>query len=111
MAGTVKILRNVPYIEGGEYISVVEWTGDNSYAEGGEAFTLQEAGFGKEAVFRYANTCWVKQLTEQVVYNPTLANYDGSKVHLIDAATGKELAKEKDVSKLVVLFEIHCGSN
>lgn len=111
MAGTVKLLKPVPYIEGTEYITSVEWTGDNSYEAAGEALSLIEAGFGKEAVFKYANTCWVKNLSEQAVFIPNTASYDGSKVHLYDALTGKELAGTKDVSKVTVLFEIHCSSN
>lgn len=111
MAGTVKLLKSSPYIEGSEYISSVEWTGDNSYEAGGELLSLAEVGFGKEAVFKYANTCWVKNLSEQAVFIPNSGNYDGTKVHLFDAATGKELAGTKDVSKVTVLFEIHCSSN
>jgi hypothetical protein len=111
MAGTVKKLRESPYIEGAEYVQLVEWTGDNSYEAGGEAFSLIEAGFGKEAVFKYANTCWIKNLSEQAVYQPTGAWFDGTKVHIVDNATGKELAGTKDVSKVTILFEIHCTAN
>lgn len=111
MAGTVKKLSESPGIEGKDWVQLVEWTGDNSYAENGEPFTLQEAGFGKEATFKYAITCWVKNLSEQATYRPEEAWYDGEKVHFVDGATGKELAKEKDLSKVKVLFEVHCVAN
>ncbi len=111
MAGTVKLISPSPFIEGKDWVQLVEWTGDSSYLENGEPFSLVEAGFGKEAVFKYANTCWVKNLTEQATYRPNEAWYDGTKVHVVDDATGKELAATKDISKLTVLFEIHCVAN
>lgn len=106
---SVTIKRDV-FVPGNDWRAVVIWKGDASYANGGEALTLRECGFGPEAVFSHANTLWVKNLTEQAVFRPTTAQFDGSKVHLFDDVTGKELAAEKDVSKVEVAFEVVCTS-
>lgn len=111
MAGTVKIISSAPFVEGKDWVQVVEWTGPASYTSGGEGFSLQEAGFGKEATFRYAVTCWVKNESEQAVYRPGELAYDGTKVVAIDEATGKPLEAGKNLSKVKALFEIHCVAN
>ncbi len=106
---TVSTVRE-PFVPGNDWRTVVKWVGDSSYAEGGEALSLRECGFGPEAVFSYANTLRVENKTEQAVFVPTTVTYDGTKVHVYDSATGKELAKEKDISKLTVYIEIVCTS-
>lgn len=103
-------IKQGPAIPGNTWEAVVKWVGDNSYAENGEPLTLRECGFGPEAVFSYATTLSVQNLTEQAVYRVTNAFYDGSKVHLYDNATGKELAKEKDASKITAWFKVVCTS-
>lgn len=111
MAGTVKILSTSPFIEGKDYVQIVEWTGPASYTTGGEPFSLIEAGFGKEATFRYAITCWTQNLSEQGTYRPGEFVYNGSKVFVEDTVTGKELEAAKNLSKVKALFEIHCVAN
>lgn len=108
MATVTKVRE--PYVPGNDWRAIVTWVGDNSYAEGGEALTLRECGFGPEAVFSHANTLFVQNLTEQAVFRPTTARFDGTKVRVFDDVTGKELAKEKDISKLTVQFEVVCTS-
>jgi len=107
---TVTIERQ-PYVPGNDWRAIVKWVGDNSYAANGEALTLRECGFGAEAVFSHANTLSVANLSEQAVFIPNTAKYDGEKVHLYDAATGKELAGTKDVSKVTAYFEVVCTAN
>lgn len=99
-----------PFVPGNDWRAIVTWVGDNSYANGGEALTLRECGFGPEAVFSHANILSVKNATEQGVFRPDNATYDGEKVHLWDSVTGKELAAEKDVSKVTVVIEVVCTS-
>lgn len=111
MAGTVKLISSTPFIEGKDWVQVVEWTGPASYTGGGEPFSLKEAGFGKEATFRYAVTCWVKNESEQGVYRPGELSFDGEKVVAIDEATGKPLEATKNLSKVKALFEIHAVAN
>lgn len=108
---SVSLVTASPQVSGVDWVAVVTWTGDSSYLAEGELLTLQECGFGKEAVFKYAVTNYVENLTEQAVYRPTTAKYDGAKVHVFDDATGKELASTKDISKFKAQFEIHCSSN
>lgn len=108
---TATLERSPPFVPGNDYRTVVKWVGDSSYAAGGEELTLKECGFGVEAVFSHASTLSVQNLTEQAVFVPNTAYYDGTKVHLYDAVTGKELASTKDVSKVTVRFEVVCTSN
>lgn len=106
---TATIVRG-PFVPGNDWRAVVTWVGDASYLLAGEPLTLKECGFGPEAVFSHANTLFVQNLSEQAVFRPTTARYDGTKVHLFDDVTGKELAEAKDVSKVTVQFEIVCTS-
>lgn len=108
MASITKVRE--PFVPGSDWRAIVTWKGDASYAAGGEALTLRECGFGPEAVFSYANVLFVKNLSEQAVLRPTAAHFDGTKVHLFDAATGKELAGGSDTSKVEVGLEIVCSS-
>lgn len=107
MAASIK--REV-FVPGNDWRAVVEWTGDSSYLVGGESLTLRECGFGPEAVFSHANILYIENLTEQGVFRPTTAKYDGTKVKVFDAVTGKELATEKDISKLKIGLEVVCTS-
>lgn len=100
-----------PYVAGSDWIQFVKWVGDSSYLSGGETLSLKECGFGPEAVYLYANVLAVQNLSEQATYIPNTAFYDGEKLHLYDAATGKELASTKDASKVTVWLEVHCSSN
>lgn len=99
-------VKREPYVPGDRWHSRVEWVGDSSYANGGEAISRKELGAGPEAVFDYANVLYVKPLSEQGTYRPTTAYFDGSKIHLYDAATGKELEAGKDTSKITVGLEV-----
>jgi len=111
MAGTVKVVSAAPYVEGKDWVALVEWTGPASYTAGGEPFSLKEAGFGKEATFRYAITCFTQNLSEQGVYRPGEFIYNGEKVLVEDTVTGKDLEAGKNLSKVKALFEIHCIAN
>ena len=104
-------IERVPYVPGNDWRAIVKWVGDNSYAAEGEALKLTECGFGPEAVFSHANILSVRNLTEQATFIPNSAYFDGTKIHLDDAATGKELAGTKDVSKVTVLLEVVCTAN
>jgi len=101
----------VPYVPGNLWTVTKTVVLDNSYAANGEPLSLRELGFGTEAVFHHANVLSVRNLSEQAVFVPTTAYYDGEKLHLYDAATGKELAGTKDVSKVTVQLEVYCSSN
>lgn len=111
MAGTVTLLQANPTVEGKEWVNVVEWVGPASYTTGGEAFSLKEAGFGKEAIFKFANVSSVRNLSEQAVYRPEGFFYNGTGVFVVDQATGLELASTKNLSKVKVIFEVHCTAN
>lgn len=98
------------FIPGNLYATVNTVTLDNSYEANGELLTLQELGFGKEAVYSHSD-CSVENKSEQATYIPNTASYDGAKLHVFDAATGKELASTKDLSKVKVTVECFCTAN
>lgn len=97
MAATAAINR-IAAIPG--FVTETTVTLDNSYAEGGEAVTASQLGLasvdfaictvvnGTEASEKWVSGAW---------YTPSTA-----KVHLQDAKTGKELAKEVDASKVKI---------
>lgn len=79
-------------------------TFDNSYAEGGEPVTAAELGFR-----RVVKSSWqLLNGSEEATVRPTNCWYTPStaKLHLLDSATGKEVAKEKDMSKVKVEGEV-----
>lgn len=82
------------------FFTVTDVTLDSSYAEGGEPLTAAELGM---ASVDFA-TCSVKNGSESEAVPIMGPWYDPAKalLHLNDAKTQKELAKEKDVSKVVV---------
>lgn len=86
---------------GSELRTVTDVTFDASYAEGGEKVTPADLG-GLSRV-DWAE-CSVIAGSESAELQVAAAKYDEEKelLHLIDVKTGKELAKEKDVSKVVV---------
>lgn len=83
---------------GAERRVIKEVTFDNSYAEGGEPLALSEFGL---KVLQWSECQMVSgsESEEWVAF----ANYDGTKIHLWSVKTGKEVAKEKDMSKVKVL--------
>lgn len=95
MALTVKTLKEpgVP-----KFYTVTEVTFSNSYTEGGEVFTPAKAGL---ATIDHA-LCQLVNGSESAELRPSVCFYSGEKLHLIDSATGKEMAKEKDMSKVKV---------
>lgn len=85
---------------GSELRTVTDVTFDASYAEGGETVTPANLGLSR---VDWAE-CSVIAGSESAELQVAAAKYDEEKelLHLIDVKTGKELAKEKDVSKVVV---------
>lgn len=85
---------------GAEERTVTDVTFDNSYAEGGEKVTPENLGLTR---VEYAE-CTVIHGTESAELQVASAWYDEEKelLHLVDVGTGKELAKEKDASKVKV---------
>lgn len=81
------------------FYTVTDVTLDSSYAEGGEPVTAVQLGL---AVVDHA-WCNIKNgpESEEWVAGAWFTASD-MKVHLQNAKTGKELAKEKDMSKVVV---------
>lgn len=84
----------------GSFQTVTEVTFDNSYAEGGEAFTPADAGLSS---FDFTPLCFVISGSEAEANPVNTAYYKEEKLHLIDGKTSKEMAKEKDMSKVKVL--------
>lgn len=99
MGLTVKRLTN-PISVGSAFMAAIEATGDNSYAEGGEALTPAE--FGLQSIDHAI--CIVKTLSEAEATTVGSVWYEPAKalLHVNDYKTQKELAKEKDLSKVVV---------
>jgi hypothetical protein len=87
-------------VPGAEVRTINTVTLDNSYAEGGESLTANQLGLGSVT---YAQ-CNVTHGTESSEVRGIAAYYTPStaKIHVIDSATGKEVAKEKDLSKVTV---------
>lgn len=99
MALTLKTLQE-PTSVGASFRTTTEVTFDNSYAEGGEAFTPANAGLTS-----FSSTPFVNVVNgSEAEANPVnTAYYSGEKLHLIDGKTSKEMAKEKDMSKVKVI--------
>ena len=95
MALTVKALKEpgVP-----KFYTVTEVTFDSSYAEGGESFTPAQAGL---ASIDHAFVTVVNG-SEEATVRPTNCFYKEEKLHLIDSATGKEVAGTKNMEKVKV---------
>jgi hypothetical protein len=85
-------------IPGAERITVSEITFDDSYAEDGEPLTAKQLGLR----IVDAAVCTVIHGSESSELRPAAAFYSGGKLHLIDTATGKEVASTKNMSKVVV---------
>lgn len=87
-------------VPGAERTAVKTVTFDNSYAEGGESLTPGELGL---TTVDYA-VCTITHGSESAELRPASAFYTPSteKIHLIDSATGKEVAGTKDMSKVTV---------
>lgn len=99
MALTVKRLIN-PISVGSVFMAAVEATGDSSYAEGGEALT--PADFGLQYIEHAVPV--VKNGSEAEATTVGSAWYDKAKslLRFNDYKTQKELAKEKDIGKVIV---------
>lgn len=99
MALTLTTLQT-PQSIGSTFRSVTQAVFDNSYAEGGEAFTPANAGL---AAFDHAPQCQVINGSEAEA-NPVDTSYHGSeKLHLIDGKTSKEMAATKNMEKVKVI--------
>jgi hypothetical protein len=87
-------------IPGAERVTVTTVTFDNSYLEGGEPLTAKELGL---RTVNYA-ICTMTNGSEEATVRAGDPYYTPatSKIHLIDNATGKEVASTKDMSKVVV---------
>lgn len=101
MSATAELVTTggLPYrIVGNQRETNTKITLDNSYAEGGEEIPLLglnvvEDIIGADIQAGPESEEWIAYAT----YTPTT-----NKIHLFSAKTGKELAKEKDMSKVVV---------
>ena len=84
-----------PPLPGAEPRVFADVTFDNSYAEGGEAFTPESVGFSQfsvDPIPAITHGSESEELQACAVY------YAEEALHILDAATGKEMAKEKDMS-------------
>jgi hypothetical protein len=84
---------------GSDYYSITQVTLDNSYAEGGETVSARELGL-RRVIWATCDVLAGSESEEWLAF----ATYTPSteKVHLFSSKTGKELVKEKDLSKVVV---------
>lgn len=99
MALTAANALTVPYrIVGSQKETVYDVTFDESYAEGGE--TIDPSLVGLNYIER-AN-CAVVNGSEAEANPVSDAYHKEGKLHLIDGKTSKEMAKEKDMKKVVV---------
>lgn len=96
MALTVKSLA-APAIA--NFVTETLVTFDSSYLEGGEAFTPAQAGLISFAV---DPICQVVVGTEEATVRAVTCYYETEKLHLIDSATGKEVASTKNMEKVKV---------
>lgn len=99
MALTITTLQS-PTSVGSNFKTVTEAVFDNSYAEGGEAFTPANTGLSS---FVHTPTCSVVNGSEAEANPVNTAYYGSEKLHLVDGKTSKEMAKEKDMSKVKVI--------
>lgn len=103
VTATPLLIGGLPYkVVGNQRETQTEVVGDNSYEEGGEALTATQLGLnvvewhdalvinGSEAEANPVDNAW---------YTPTT-----SKIHFEDGKLSKEMAKEKDMSKVKVLL-------
>lgn len=99
MALTLKNVLPVPYrIVGNQKEITYNATFDNSYAEGGETFKPSEVNLNR---FERVTSSVLNGSESET--NPVDASYyKEEKLHLTDGKTSKEMAKEKDMSKVVV---------
>lgn len=99
MALTVKNLGN-PRNVGYGFIALSEVTFDNSYQSEGEPLTAAQLNL---QTVDFCN-CDIVAGSESATLRPTNAYYTPStgKIHLIDSATGKEIASTSDMSKVKV---------
>lgn len=90
---------------GAERRTVTEITFDNSYLEGGEPLTAAQLSL-KKVIFA---ACEIINGSEEATVRPTNCYYTPAteKIHLIDSATGKEVASTKDMSKVKVQVEAY----
>lgn len=86
-------------VPGKAKLTVTKVTFDNSYQEGGEPLTATQLGL-RRVVY---SQCQIINGSEEATVRPTNCFYTPStaKIHLIDSATGKEVASTKDMSKCV----------
>lgn len=99
MALTVTNVLPLPYrVVGNQKETAYDVTFDESYAEGGEPITNAELGLS----IIERTQCDVRNGSESET-NPVDNGYHKElKLHLIDGKTSKEMAKEKDMSKVVL---------
>lgn len=104
MSITVKNVLTVPYrVVGNQKKVVKDCTFDSSYLENGEPLTPAELGLN---VIEYASANLIHG-SEEATVRPTNAEYKEEKLHLIDSATGKEVASTKNMEKVVVRVEAY----
>lgn len=102
MAVSVKNV-STPKPPGAERRVVCEVTFDSSYQSEGEPLTAEQLGL---KFVKWAN-CLIINGSEEATVRPTNAYYTPAtgKIHLIDSATGKEVASTKNMEKVVVQVE------
>lgn len=96
MALTLKTLKEPRLFR---FYTLTEVAFDSSYLEGGEVFTPAQAGL---ATINMA-FCTIINGSEEATVRPTNCYYSEEKLHLIDSATGKEVASTKNMEKVKVL--------
>lgn len=98
MGLTLENLLPVPYRIVGNVKEVsYSATFDNSYLEGGETFKPSEVNFSR---FERVSVNIMNGSESET--NPVdTGYYKEEKLHLIDGKTSKEMAKEKDMSKVI----------
>lgn len=87
-------------VPGNQKFTVTSVTFDSSYAEGGEPLTAAQLGLTK-VDFAMCNLTNGTEASEKWVMAPFYTP-STSKIHLQDAKTGKELAKEVNCEKVTV---------
>lgn len=98
MAATAKAVSASPAVPG--FFTVTDVTCDSSYLEGGEKVTPAQLGLAAVDTA----VCTVKNGTEAEATPVVSAWYEPGKelLHLNNSKTGKEVAKEVNVEKVVV---------
>lgn len=92
-------------VPGKSRTSITKVTFDSSYLEGGEPLTAKELGLRRVI----SSQCFIINGSEEATVRPTNCYYTPSTalIHLIDSATGKEVASTKNMEKVVV--EVHAS--